>query len=396
MTEVTDTHIESGNLEPFKFSGNIVAAEAVTKGYWKGMDESGYHNFKDEERILNRVGIKESLRKRAQVLESSQAQHETVNLPPTQELSKKAQQLTAAFIESTQLEGWLPEEALKLVARFTRPDEIYVYSDEKIGHGGGLNLDRRYNTDEFPQDSDRPSITIAESIIRYETQSYLKIAKEVGLEMTPEQAIEIALGFIAVHEWSHSLERGLETKYSGILKSLPEYNDEKDYWMVMGLRNEFVYEQAKQVSLPLISGLKQIDASGAHIEQFATGFQDEAVKFVAKRQGFTEEQAQKFVGVVNQERKERLDDFIKVRDLLRATGLDDFSIWKLFIDVKDIARDENLDKTMYIPYLWKDLGYLRGYTKEQLSSMVTKSVEIISDADKVRQDLISAQKAKNQ
>lgn len=369
---------EESNLT---FPGYRFAAEVAREKLWRNKDEKGNVLVNQKDRIVDEERIVEIAKK--ELPESN----EDVALPEHEILQQEAIKGVHEYISNAIKIGMLSPEVIALTNRMNLPEDIRI-----IGEGDrGINIDRRYDSSQFPEDGHRPDIILTPSIIKNRVEHYAHISSELNLGLSMEQIRRVAIGAVAVHEWSHSLERALKTDYEGKIRRLGEYDPKKDLLTASGLAQKIVFREAADITLSPVAGLEERNVGFAHTEQFATGFELDATRVALEHTGISVENANLFVEKLESARAKRLVEF---RKLYQNLGMSNREMESFFFDMAAVLKRNQIDIS-YIPDLWKGLGYLQGYNTAALEVMVKRAYERLQNDDLIKQDFLEEKKQRN-
>ncbi|MDP2649350.1 MAG: hypothetical protein Q8P10_00745 [bacterium] len=381
MDDLLNTEAEKTSEKLPEFRGYRVMARVCKENLWHCRKEDGFYEWEEGKRVPDQEKILQ-IAKDEGIGEHKKSEEV---LRPFEEMAEKPKDLVNLFISQAQKEGWLSKEATELTFKLTRPEDIQFTQEGK----GGLNFDQRYDNTEFPKnDEEKPSVTISDEAVKSRVELYSAYSKELGIELSQEQLVDLGVMVVATHEWSHSIEKALVTQYAQTCKSLPDFDEKEDGWPLTGLSSGVLYRQAKEISMPVLSNLEERDVGSMDTERFATGFEMEATRIYLEQQGLPTETAQSMVDKMRKERGERLKDFSQMRDSLGKTDLE---LLTLTCDLRDVLKKGKLDE-FYIPALWSTIGYFGGYNREQLKVSIDKALEEGKDTAKVAEQLAEKRK----
>ena len=364
------------------FAGYRILARIQQEGLWQSRDENGRYIYDADKRITDTGRLLEIARGEIEIRERTRQTPREFDLPPLETLKTTTQKNIEQFIAVAKAEGIVSDSVVALTDRLTRPSDVRGVDEGT----GGLNFDSRWDSGKFPEDHEpHPEVILSTSIIKNRMDNYANAAKELGINLTQEQLMNAAISAVAVHEWSHSLERSLETQYLTIARNLPEYDDKQDYWQTMGLASNVIYRGAEMVTEPLLDNTKPQDAEIMHTERFATSFEFEATRVSLEATGVSKEDAGRFVSELHRGRNERLEDFKGLRDSLQMSNLD---LGSFMIDTWIALRDGGIDGG-YIPGSFKEIGYLGAYNKPQLASMIRHAETDVSDVQGIKTAVVN-------
>ncbi len=364
------------------FAGYRILAKIRQEGLWQSRDENGRYIYDADKRITDTGRLLEIARGEIETREHTRQAPREFDLPPLETLKTTTQKKIEQFIAVAKAEGIVSDNVVALTDRLTRPSDVRVVDEGT----GGLNFDSRWDSGKFPEDHEpHPEVTLSTSIIKNRMENYANTARELGINFTEEQLMNAAISAVAVHEWSHSLERSLETQYLTIARNLPEYDDKQDYWQTMGLASHVIYRGAEMVTEPLLDNAKSQDAEIMHRERFATSFEFEATRVSLEATGVSKEDAGRFVSELHRGINERLEDFKGLRDSLQMSDLD---LGSFMIDTRIALRDGGIDGG-YVPGSLKEIGYLSTYNRPQLSSMIRHAEADVSDIQGIKTAVVN-------
>ncbi len=364
------------------FAGYRILARIIEEGLWQCRDKNNRYIYDADKRITNNGRLLEIAKGEIEARTNTRPPPQEFDLPPLETLKATTQKNIEQFISEAKAEDIVSDSVIALTDRLTRPSDIRVVDE---GHGG-LNFDSRWDSGKFPEEHEpRPEVTLSTSIIRNRMDNYSNAAKELGINLTQEQLMNAAISAVAVHEWSHSLERALETQYLTIARNLPEYDDKQDYWQTIGLASNVIYRGAEKIAVPMLAHTKPQYAEIMHIERFATGFEFEATRISLVATGVSIEDAERFVAKLSRTRNERLEDFKSLRASLQMS---DLNLESFMNDTRIALRQAGLNQS-YIPGSLEEIGYLDGYSRPQLASMIRHAQAEVSDVQGIKTAVVN-------
>src|SRR3989344_7977056 len=183
-------------MQDYQDIGYRILARVVSENLWKRNNDKGEKLFETNERITNKERVVQIADEELRKVESEIK----FDIPSYDELNKIAHRAVENFINYCLEIDLLNKDVINLTSKLTVPSDIEIV---EMKFKGGLNIDMRYDKSTFPkQNEERPKLLINESIVQGRMFKFSKLGESLDVE----GLLELAVGSVAIHEWSHSIE----------------------------------------------------------------------------------------------------------------------------------------------------------------------------------------------
>lgn len=359
-------------MQDYKDIGYRILSRVVSEGLWKRNNDKGEKLFETNERITNKERVVQIADEEIKKIEPKIK----FEIPVYDELNQIAHKAVDNFINYCLKINLLNKDVVNLTGKLTLSSDIEIV---EMKFKGGLNIDLRYDKSTFPkQDEERPRLLINESIVQGRMNKFLRLDES----LSEEKLLELAVGSVAIHEWSHSIESAMAIQFIEIGRSSRDYDEKEDYFKVDNGGHGIIFNFAKNLAKPAFDNFqdyRDFNLVGMHLERFATGF--EIIGFESMGNKNIQEK-------ILEQRKTKLEEFKRLRQELNII---DFDLTYLAMDVKTVIKEASLESDD-IPSIWQDLGYLTPYSREELKEMVDLSYKRLLDETQILEDLFGYKK----
>lgn len=352
------------------FSGNRILADVIKSGLYRRADAEGNLLAGSEERIKDINALRKIVEaQRSKVAVDYSADRE---LPEESELNNRARDLLTEGVDRLIREEIITDYMVKLCTKWFDTKDLSVVKNGRAGQHVVPEDDT-----EFPSGEERPRIIIPERLISNKMNHYEDIARKAGILISEDDLLDLALESIALHEWSHALERAISIKGLQGMRQLPGFDGERDDYDAHFARYDLVFANApeKPIIMPTTEGIER----DAFSERFASGFEFTDTLIALRNKGIGEEDAKKFIDIILAQKHAHLREFNGIRN---ASGFGDLEFEIMCFDINEVARKNNIQSNVIMP--WAGLGYYSPYQGDELREMLSDSAKTLNDPERLQ------------